>query len=86
VAPKYDWQTDRTMTAKQYRAAIGELGMNIAQSARYLGVGERTGHRYVRGETNIPEAHALLLRSLLATGTKPLVPEWISDRLVHRKA
>ena len=77
---KHDWQADRVMTPAQYRAVLGALGLNIAQAGRYLGVSERTSHRYVRGETNIPEAHALLLRSLHAGRIKPLVPEWVSDR------
>jgi hypothetical protein len=82
VAKEYDWQADRRMTAKQYRTVIGALGLNVAQAGRYLGISERTSHRYIRGEAEIPEAHALLLRALYHAGIKPLVPEWVSDRLL----
>ena len=84
MAPKYNWQTDRQMTAKEYIAIIKELDMNVAQAARYLGVGERTGHRYKRAETPIPEAHVLLLRALREFKVKPEVPPWVSDRLVRK--
>ena len=86
MAPKYNWQTDRQMTAKEYIAILQDLdmNMNIAQAARYLGVGERTSHRYKRAETPIPEAHVLLLRALKAFKVKPEVPIWVSDRLVRK--
>ena len=82
MPPKYNWQTDRQMTAKEYIQIIKDLDMNIAQAARYLGVGERTSHRYKRAETPIPEAHVLLLRALREFKVKPEVPVWISDRKV----
>jgi hypothetical protein len=84
VAPKYNWQTDRYMTAKEYIQILSDLDMNIAQAARYLGVGERTSHRYKRAETPIPEAHVLLLRALREFKVKPEVPPWVSDRLVRK--
>ena len=74
------------MTAREYIQIIEDLGMNVAQAARYLGVGERTSHRYKRAETPIPEAHVLLLRCLRAHNIEPVVPIWISDRVVRRKA
>ena len=77
---KTNWQTERTMSPVQYRAALKDLDMNVAQAARYLGVGERTSHRYVRGETSIPVSVVLLLRALKAMQVKPLVPVWVSDR------
>jgi len=85
VAPKYNWQTDRQMTAKEYIQILKDLDMNVAQAARYLGVGERTSHRYKRAETPIPEAHVLLLRCLREFKVKPEVPAWISDRKVSTK-
>ena len=84
MAPKYNWQTDRQMTAKEYIQILKDLDMNTAQAARYLGVGERTSHRYKRAETPIPEAHVLLLRCLREHGVKPEVPAWVSDRLVRK--
>ena len=84
MAPRYNWQTDRQMTAKEYIAILKELNMNIAQAARYLGVGERTSHRYKRAETPIPEAHVLLLRAMREYNVKPEVPVWVSDRKVRK--
>ena len=84
MAPKYNWQLDRQMTAKEYIQILKELNMNIAQAARYLGVGERTSHRYKRAETPIPEAHVLLLRAMREFNVKPEVPVWISDRKVRK--
>jgi len=72
------------MTAKEYIQILKELNMNIAQAARYLGVGERTSHRYKRAETPIPEAHVLLLRAMREFNVKPEVPVWISDRKVRK--
>ena len=84
MTPKYNWQAHRKMTAKEYIDILKDLDMNIAQAARYLGVGERTSHRYKRAETPIPEAHVLLLRCLRAYKIKPEVPVWVSDRLVRK--
>jgi plasmid maintenance system antidote protein VapI len=80
MPPKANWQAERTMTPVQYRVILAELGMNVAQAGRYLGVSERTSHRYVRGETEIPPATVLLLRAMRAYGIEPLVPVWVSDR------
>ena len=84
MPPRYNWQLDRQMTAKEYIAILKDLDLNIAQAARYLGVGERTSHRYKRAETPIPEAHVLLLRALREFKVKPEVPAWVSDRLVRK--
>jgi len=82
MAPKKPaaWQYKRTMYPADYKEAIADLGMNIAQAGRYLGVSERTSHRYIRGEAEIPIATVLLLRALIATGTAPVVPDWVSDK------
>jgi len=70
------WQNQREMTAKQYKAIIKMLGMTQAGSGRFLGVSERTAHRYVSGDATVPASTALLLRSLIHHGEVPVVPEW----------
>jgi len=80
MPPKSDWQAERSMTPVQYRAILAELRLNVAQAGRYLGISERTSHRYIRGETEIPVPVILLLRGLKALQIKPLVPAWVSDK------
>jgi DNA-binding transcriptional regulator YiaG len=71
------WQLERTMTPRQFELIIKRLGLSQAAAARYLGHSERQARRYVTGEARIPEAEAMLLRSLVATGVAPIVPPWI---------
>ena len=86
MAPKKSWQR-RDMTAVQYKQTLTALGINVAQAGRFLGVSERTSHRYIRSETPIPEAHALLLRAMVELGAEPEVPPWESERrVVARRA
>ena len=70
------WQHERTMTPRQFERTIKALGLSQAAAARYLGHSERQARRYVTGEAKVPEAEALLLRSLLASGEVPVVPAW----------
>jgi hypothetical protein len=78
-----DWQNEREMTPAEYRQVLKQLGLNTASAGRYLGRSARTSHRYGRGETSIPAAEVLLLRSLLAHGITPVVPKWTADRNKH---
>jgi DNA-binding transcriptional regulator YiaG len=78
-----DWQNEREMTPAEYRRVIKSLRLNTASAGRYLGVSTRTSHRYGRGETEIPAAQVLLLRSLAAHGETPVVPKWSADRNKH---
>lgn len=71
-----DWQGQRTMTARQFKAVIREMGMSQAGAGRFIGVSERTAHRMVSGETEVPASVALLLRSMLAHKERPIVPAW----------
>ena len=71
-----DWQKERAMSPRAYKAALKALNMSQAGAGRYLGVSERTACRYVVGDAVIPTATALLLRCLIANGIKPVVPRW----------
>jgi hypothetical protein len=74
------WQLERRMSSGQYAAAICRLGLNKAQAGRFLGVSVRTSHRYYDGDSEVPEAHALLLRSLIFHNEWPLVPRWSKEQ------
>ena len=73
------WQDEREMSRKQYREAIAQLGLSQAAAGRYLGISERTAHRYVSGDAEIPASSALLLRSLIHHGEEPVVPKWSGE-------
>jgi hypothetical protein len=76
----HDWQNQRDMTPGEYKRTIAALGLNTAQAGRWLGIGTRTAYRYRDGESEIPEAHVLLLRAAIHYGIKPVVPRWIPPR------
>jgi len=75
-----DWQNQRKMAPGEYRRVIAQLGLNTAQAGRWLGLGIRTAYRYRDGESEIPEAHVLLLRAAIHYGIKPVVPQWVPPR------
>jgi hypothetical protein len=75
-----NWQTNRTMSPGEYRRTIAQLGLNTALAGRWLGIGTRTAYRYRDGESEIPEAHVLLLRAAVRYDIKPVVPPWIPPR------
>ena len=69
-----DWQTQRSISPRQYRALIYMLGLTQEGAGRYLGVSPRTARRYVAGDAEIPPASVMLLRMLEANQITPLVP------------
>jgi DNA-binding XRE family transcriptional regulator len=69
------WQ-NRTMTARQLKAAIKALDMTQAGAARFLGLSERTMRRMMAKEVDVHDSIALLLRLMIHTGQKPDVPAW----------
>jgi len=74
------WQTERTMTPRQFRSAIKSLGMTQAGAGRYLGLSERTARRYIKGDATPSAAEVLLLRSMIHHGEMPIVPKWHRDQ------
>ena len=70
-----NWQNERTMSPEEYVWALKHLRLNKSAAGRYLGVSVRTSRRYVAGESLIPPAHVLLLRSLIAHKVRPVVPK-----------
>jgi len=79
------WQDEREMSRKQYREAIAQLGLSQAAAGRYLGISERTAHRYVSGDAAVRTSDALLLRSLIHHNEVPVVPAWVRPYKLKRK-
>jgi len=82
-----NWQDDRTMSPKDYRAIIAQLGMSQAAAGRYLGVSPRTAYRYASGAAKLRPSEALLLRALVRYHEDPVVPPWerpYKDRSIAR--
>jgi hypothetical protein len=67
-------QDDRGMSPAEFARTIKSLGLSKAAAGRYLGVSERTLHRYVDGEAEVPVSTVFWLRWLLEAGIKPKVP------------
>jgi excinuclease UvrABC nuclease subunit len=59
--PKDDRRHQHSMNAKEYSAAIKQMGLSQVKAAKWLGIGIRTSHGYANGEL-IPEYIAKLLR------------------------
>lgn len=57
------------MTAKQYRAAIEQLGLSQRSAARFLRIDERTSRRWAA--EGAPPHVGLLLRLMIERGIKP---------------
>jgi DNA-binding transcriptional regulator YiaG len=50
-----------TMSPKQFRYALRQLGLNQVQAAQRLRVNARTVRRWVAGDSRVPESVTLLL-------------------------
>jgi DNA-binding transcriptional regulator YiaG len=56
----------RTVTPKQFKAAIDELGLSQGRAARLCGFHPRTAKRWASGGRKVPEPVAIILRLMLA--------------------
>lgn len=65
---------ERKMSPREYERTIANLRMNQSQAARWLGVSERTGRRYIAGEAEVPPSQVILLRLAAHTRLRPIVP------------
>ena len=57
-----------TMTARQFDAALKQLGLSVYASAKVLCISLRQAQRYSSGEAPVPPSIAKLLRALIALG------------------
>ena len=55
----------KTMTARQFDAALSKLGLSVYASAPLLGISLRQAQRYSAGETEVNPTVAKLLRAML---------------------
>ena len=69
-----NWQYERSLTPRQFKTIIKQLGITQVGAGRYIGVSRRTVGRMVKGQADIPASVVLLLRPLEAHGEKPVVP------------
>ena len=56
------------MTPKQYRAAIGKLGLSQTKAAMFLGISPRQSRRLVSGDGVVPASTEKLLCLMLKNG------------------
>lgn len=59
--------TPTTMSADDFRKAVGDRGMSLRDAARFLGVNERTVRSWVGGDNRIPLMAVKLLLTMPAT-------------------
>jgi hypothetical protein len=59
------------MTADEYKAAIGRLGLSQERAGVWLGIGKRTSQGYALDESPVPEPVAKLWRLVLRMRLKP---------------
>lgn len=71
-----NWQLERRMSAAQFKRICKTLNISKAAAGRYIGVSLRRLRRITKGQSEVPESAALLLRSLVAHGEQPVVPKW----------
>lgn len=50
------------MNAKQYRSALKKLSWSQVRAAHELGFSPRSSRRYIRGERDVPETVAILIK------------------------
>ena len=63
------------MSPREFERTIQALGMSKAAAGRFLGISERTLHRYADGDAEVPVSTVFLLRWMLAAGVTPKVPK-----------
>lgn len=59
------------MSPDQYRAYLDKFGFSQQSAADFLKISLRTSHAYANGETDVPEAIALLFRLMHKFGQEP---------------
>jgi hypothetical protein len=65
------------MTARQFDAALKQLGISVYASAKVLCISIRQAQRYSSGEAPVPPSITKLLSALIALG---LVDVWTCNR------
>ena len=71
--PSRSWQ-DRTAAPAQFELALHMLQISQSGAARFLDVTPRQVARYIDGSRKIPLPTMMLLRLMLATRRRPVIP------------
>ena len=75
-------QDNRAMSPREFERTIKALGLSKAAAGRFLGISERTLHRYADGDAEVPVSTVLLLRDMLERGIAPKVPKRLQPQTV----
>ena len=67
-------QDNRAMSPREFERSLERLGLSKAAAGRFLGISERTIHRYADGDAAVPVATVFLLRWMFDAGVIPKVP------------
>jgi predicted transcriptional regulator len=68
-------QDNRAMSPREFERSLKALGLSKAAAGRYLGISERTVHRYADGDAEVPVSTVFLLRWMFDAGVVPKVPK-----------
>ena len=67
-------QDNRAMSPREFERTLEALGLSKAGAGRWLGISERTVHRYADGDAQVPVSTVFLLRLMVEQGRLPKVP------------
>jgi len=67
-------QDNRAMSPREFERLLEALGLSKAGASRWLGISERTVHRYADGDAEVPVSTVFLLRDMVERGVLPKVP------------
>jgi predicted transcriptional regulator len=67
-------QDNRAMSPREFERLLEALGLSKAAAGRWLGVSERTVHRYADGDAEVPVSTVFLLRLFVEQDRLPKVP------------
>ena len=67
-------QDNRAMSPREFERTLKALGLSKAAAGRWLGISERTVHRYADGDAEVPVSTVFLLRWMHDAGVIPKAP------------
>ena len=68
------------MSPREFERLLEALGLSKAGAGRWLGISERTVHRYADGDAEVPVSTVFLLRLMVEQGRLPKVPQTFPPR------
>jgi len=76
-------QDNRAMAPREFERTLKALGLSKAAAGRFLGISERTIHRYADGDAEVPVSTVFLLRWMFDAGVIPKVPRRLRPVVVE---